>query len=151
MPLVTEELLNDLIDAPICLPATSMKADTWLVVAAIGLSEANPISVSVRWLQLRMLEGVQSDVSLHLVKNFNPESSPALQSPIETLTASTGASDACANTLGSTQFVERDYANPLSLSLSDGEGVYSWVVLVSGGDARVAVNGCARVNLNPES
>jgi len=150
MALVSEAFLNDNIDAPICLPATSMKADTWLVVAAIGLSETNPISVTLRWLQLRMLEGVQSDVSLHLVKDFNPDTSPALQSPIETLTASTGATDTCGNTLGSTQFVERDYANPLTLSLDDpGVGTYSWVVLVAGGDARVAVNGCARVNLNP--
>ena len=151
MSLVSTALLDDLIDAPICLPATSMKADSWLVVAAIGISEANPITVTLRWLQLRMLEGVQSDVSLHLVKDFNPESSPALQSPIETLTASSGATDTCSNTLGSTQFVERDFSNPITMSLSDGAGAYSWVVLVSGADARVAVNGCALVNLNPEA
>ena len=149
MALVTEAFLNDLIDAPICLPATSMKADTWLVVSAIGISEVNPISISLRWLQLRILEGANADVSLYLVRDFNPESSPALQSPLETLTASTGATDTCSNSLGSSQFVERDYANPLLLDVSDGAAAYSWVVYVSGADARVAVTGCARVNLNP--
>jgi hypothetical protein len=149
MALVTEAFLNDLIDAPICLPATSMKADTWLVVSAIGISEVNPISISLRWLQLRILEGANADVSLYLVRDFNPESSPALQSPLETLTASTGATDTCSNSLGASQFVERDYANPLLLGIGDGAAAYSWVVYVSGADARVAVTGCARVNLNP--
>lgn len=134
---------------PILLPTTQLTADSWLICAAVGVSETTPVAFTVRFLQLRIVRATaETIVTLGLYKNFNPNQSPQTQSAIELLTATGGTNNSCSNVVGSPFFQERDYTNPLTIGADQGAGVYSWVVYAST-DVLVAVNGSARLNLTP--
>lgn len=149
MAFITEKQFDTLLDVPILLPTSQLTADSWLVCSAIGVSEANPIEFTVRFLQLRIVRAdSETRVTLGLYKDFNPNQTPLTQTPIELLTATGGTNNACTNVVGSPFFQERDASNPLTIGVAQGAGVYTWVIY-SSTDTLVAVNGSARINLAP--
>lgn len=149
MAFITLEQFDSVLDVAIHLPATLVQANTALVVASIGITQAKPIEVTLRWLQLRMLNG-NGSATLGLFLNYNVQASPSTQSPIELIeVTSTGTGADCSNVLDSPQFQERDFTTELTLNVaSPGPGTYSWVVWTDN-DCTVMVNGSARVNANP--
>lgn len=149
MGLITDQQFDGTVDVPIHLPQTRMEAGSWMIVASIGIDALAPVEATLRWLQLRMLNGSGS-VTLGLYKNFNPQVAPTSQAPTGDLLIVQATDADCSNVLGSPEFKERDFESPLTINaVTPGAGTYSWVVYASD-QCTVMVMGAARLNLNPD-
>ena len=162
MAFITEKQLEDKLDIPINLPITQLLANDWLIVSVADIPEANPTTVTLRWLILRGITSVGTgtgSIELGLYKDFNINISPWLQTPLETalvlpfpLTPSEELEGTNVN------FVMRNPYSPLVISKGvQGFGLYSWVAFfhltttVSDPSqyVRLTVNGQARIDINP--
>ena len=147
MSYVTEKLLEDKIDVPIQLPATELLAGNWLVVTCIRIPTETLVTLSLRFLQLKLLELVGSEadctvpedvnVKLGLFQDFNGQASPDSQTAVQ--------GEILQSAVPAPSTVERDFATTLRL---EEPGTYSWVVWTDS-NAKLAVTGAVRVDVNP--
>lgn len=148
MAYITEKQLEDKIDVPIQLPATEILAGNWLIVTCIKIPTETVVTLTLRFLQLRLLELVGSEadcsvpedvnIKLGLFKDFNFQTSPDSQTEVE-------GELILQATVPAPSTVERDFGTTLRL---EEPGTYSWVVWTDA-DAKIAVAGTVRVDVNP--
>src|SRR6056297_1916112 len=139
MAYVTERQLEDKIDVPIQLPATKLLDGDALIVTSIHVPNDALVTLSLRFLQLRLLEvaaqedcTVPEDVSvkLGLFKGYNFQTDPESQAVL--------AEERILEVIPpSPSLDQRDYQTVLTIS---DPGTYSWVVW-SSTEARVTVSG----------
>jgi hypothetical protein len=153
MPYLTDKQLNDVLDLPVSLPASQLKADTWLVLASVRL--VSPQKLTYRHLQLQLLDFtangdiVYSDSARGLVyvaifKDYDVSQRPGgANSPV--IPQGSNQDLIVASDVG---IISRDQSIPLDLTAS---GDYSFVIVnnTTNVELRAAVNGQIRLALNP--
>ena len=151
MAYITDDEINNLIDIPIQLPLTQIYPGNWLVLAAYQLPTDVPTTLTLRWLQMSLLEvsdgtttytastgcgGFTANARLGVYYNYTDINTSPVGSAVEIDLSGVPPTT-----------VSRDLAlAPYSTSVP---GLYS-VVLI--GDltyyTKLTVNGCLRVSVN---